>query len=135
MDAKTERLNALIERVVELPVAERRLELGRPDGAAVDQAERRRILTVLVPEMEKAIGIDRLEELPPVVIDQFCIMSVLKNHDTQGLLRSLVNSFMAAYIVPETSEAAYAFLQGIEQIRHALVSRVDSPLQSNHSLH
>lgn len=60
---------------------------------------------------------DILEILPVVAIEQLIVMSVTNNHDTAGLIKSLLNSFLAAYITPETSTRAFHHLEGLESLR------------------
>jgi len=80
-------------------------------------AQREEFLTLAFAEIAKGMGIDRFMQTPAERLDQFAVMSVMKNHDTAGLLRSLVNSFMIAYACPETSERAFAALVQIEGLR------------------
>ena len=60
---------------------------------------------------------ERFLETPVERLDQFAVMSVVKNHDTAGLLRSLLNSFMIAYGCPETADRAFAALLELEALR------------------
>jgi hypothetical protein len=95
-----------------------RCELADPKtGKAFSADERRRHLTLLFTEIAKGMGLDRFAETPVERLDQFAVMSVVKNQDTAGLLRSLVNSFMIAYSTPETSERAFRALLEIEALR------------------
>ena len=95
-----------------------RLELVSPaTRERMNAEERRDFLTRSFVEIAKGMGVDRFMQTPPERLDQFAVMSVLKNHDTQGLLRSLVNSFMIAYACPETTERAFAALIHIEGLR------------------
>jgi len=86
-------------------------------GKPLTQEERRKVLTILFGEIAKGMGADRFAKTPIERLDQFAVMSVAKNHDTGGLLLSLVNSFMIAYSTPETSDRAFATLTQIEALR------------------
>lgn len=95
-----------------------RMELVSPrTGEKMTADERRDFLTRSFVEIAKGMGLDRFMQTPAERLDQFAVMSVLKNHDTQGLLRSLVNSFMIAYACPETADRAFAALVHIEGLR------------------
>lgn len=95
-----------------------RLELSsQTTGLAMNAEERRDFLTRAFIEIAKGMGIDRFMQTPVERLDQFAVMSVQKNHDTAGLLRSLVNSFMIAYACPETSGRAFSALVQIEGLR------------------
>jgi len=72
---------------------------------------------ILFAEIIKGMGADRFSETPVELLDQFAVMSVIKNHDTGGLLRSLVNSFLIAYSTPETADRAYLALMQLEALR------------------
>lgn len=86
-------------------------------GVPMAQSQRREALTVLFEQMAHAMGVDRFAETPVERLDQFSVMSVANNHDTGGLLRSLVNSFMIAYSDPATSGRAFEALLKIEALR------------------
>lgn len=106
-----ERVNVAMEH-------EFRVELASPaTGQALTPAERRAFLTSAFGEIARGMGIDRFAQTPVERMDQFAVMSVQKNHDTAGLLLSLMNSFMIAYACPETSDRAYAALVQIEGLR------------------
>lgn len=90
----------------------------RPDVfACLTPAQREEFLLTAFSEIAKGMGIDRFMQTPAERMEQFAVMSVTKNHDTAGLLRSLVNSFMIAYACPETSARAFAALTQIEGLR------------------
>lgn len=95
-----------------------RLELVHPHTQQrMTPMQREEFLTLAFSEIAKGMGIDRFMQTPAERLDQFAVMSVMKNHDTAGLLRSLVNSFMIAYACPETSDRAFAALVQIEGLR------------------
>ena len=95
-----------------------RLELADPKtGQPMSPNDRSEFLTRAFVEIAKGMGVERFMQTPPERLDQFAVMSVMKDHDTAGLLRSLVNSFMIAYACPETSDRAFAALVEIEGLR------------------
>ena len=98
-------IQTLIKPHVDLAMAHQfRLELVHPHTQQrMTPAQREEFLTLAFAEIAKGMGIDRFMQTPAERLDQFAVMSVMKNHDTAGLLRSLVNSFMIAYACPETS--------------------------------
>lgn len=93
-----------------------RLELADSKGLKI-KAEREEILISLFGEIARGMGLDRFMETPVERLDQFAVMSLVKNHDTCGLLLSLVNSFMIAYSTPETVNEAYEALVTLERLR------------------
>ena len=109
----------LIRQRVDVALANRfRCELASPaTGKPMPPHERRRTLTILFTEIAKGMGLERFLETPVERLGQFAVMSVVKNHDTSGLLRSLVNSFMIAYSYPETVDRAFAALLELEALR------------------
>lgn len=116
---KIQNVEQAVKAHVELAMAHRfRLVLadertGQPFGAN----ERQEFLNRAFVEIAKGMGVDRFLETPAERLDQFAVMSVIKNHDTAGLLRSLVNSFMIAYACPETADRAFMALVQIEGLR------------------
>lgn len=112
---------------IEMLIAERvelaltlnfRCELANPDnGQPMSKEERRGVLTRLFGEMVKGMGVERFAETPVERLDQFAVISVVKSHDTGGMLKSLVNSFMIAYGHPETADRAFAALLTLEALR------------------
>lgn len=109
---------AITERVDVALQHQYRCELADPKtGKPFSAEERRQCLTLLFTEIAKGMGLERFAETPVERLDQFAVMSVVKNQDTAGLLRSLVNSFMIAYSTPETAERAFRALLDIEALR------------------
>jgi len=89
----------------------RRLELGGDKAKAGDYLRRAMI------DVGERVGLHFLEMTPVIALEQFCITAALKDHDVAGLLKSLINSFMVGYLTPETSDRAFAHLEGLEDIR------------------
>lgn len=118
-DHKNVLLKAIVAERVDAALQHQfRCELGDPTtGEAMSSEQRRKTLTLLFCEIAKGMGVERFAETPVERLDQFAVMSVAKNHDTAGLLRSLVNSFMIAYANPETSDRAFKALLNIEALR------------------
>lgn len=112
-------LEDLIAERVEVATLNRfRLELVRAETQEpMSPDERRDFLSRAFCEIAKGMGVDRFAETPVERLDQFAVMSVIKDHDTQGLLRSLVNSFMIAYATPETADDAFRALLQLEALR------------------
>lgn len=94
------------------PLSGRRLELG-----GISQTERDRILQEGLRDIAKRLSPSLLEMMPAVALDQLIVMSVVKQQDTAGLLKSLLNSFLVAYISPETHDRAFNHLEGLEKLR------------------
>lgn len=90
----------------------RRLEL-----AGASEAEHQALLKVTFHDIASRLSPDMLEMLPAAALEQLTIMSIVKNHDTAGLLKSLVNSFVLAYITPETHDDAFGCLESLEALR------------------
>ena len=112
-----------------------RLELAdAASGKPFDPEQRRKHLMILFAEIIKGMGSDRFAETPVELLDQFAVMSVIKNHDTGGLLRSLVNSFLIAYSTPETADRAYLALTQLEALR-VEVGEVRKAVSANVVMH
>lgn len=93
-----------------------RLQIAGPNGP-MSGRERREALTALFGQILEAVGPERFDQMPAELLDQFAVQSLAQNHDTRGLLVSLLNSFMIAYVTPETSPAAFQALQYVEHLR------------------
>jgi hypothetical protein len=107
-------VEAKLQELASIPVGVltgRRLELGGEKAKATDGMRR------LFTDIGERVGLHFLEMTPAVLLEQFAIQSVIKDHDTAGLLKSLINSFLIGYATPETSDRAFAHLEGIEDIR------------------
>lgn len=96
----------------------RRLELGLSNPAAIPDVYRRGFTDVA-----ERLGVPFFEQIPVVALDQLIVVSVTKDHDTAGLLKSLINSFLVAYVSPETSDRAYSHLVGLESLREEVATR------------
>lgn len=125
-------IESMIQQRVDVALANRfRCELASPtNGQPLSPEERRRTLTILFTEIAKGMGLERFLETPVERLDQFAVMSVVKNHDTRGLLRSLVNSFMIAYSCPETADRAFAALRELEALRAELADARQQPTRN-----
>lgn len=87
-----------------------------PDLCDEDQVDDLGVLPVLIADIEKHVGGDLLDCLDPVLIGDFCMVSVMRNEGTGLLLRSLVESFMRAYADDETSDQAVQALLHLESL-------------------
>lgn len=96
-----------------------RLQLA-VDGRGVSGDERSKVLTTLFTQLRDALGAERFEAMPAEALDQFSVVSVMADHDTRGLIVSLLNSFIATYATPETHAAAYECLERLEALRREL---------------
>ena len=123
--SQTPSIDDLIRQRVDLALANRfRCELASPaSGRPLTPEERRHTLTILFTELARGMGMERFLETPVERLDQFAVMSVVKNHDTAGLLRSLLNSFMIAYGCPETADRAFAALLELEALRAEIADK------------
>jgi hypothetical protein len=107
-------VEAKLQELASIPVGVltgRRLELGG-DKAKASEGMRR-----LFTDIGERVGLHFLEMTPAVLLEQFAIQSVLKDHDTAGLLKSLINSFLIDYATPETNDQAYGHLLSLEALR------------------
>ena len=87
------------------------------DGSPITQAEHRERLGRVLTDIAERLGLHFFQLANTVMLDQLVTMSVIRNHDTAGLLKSLINSFIIAYIHQETTEQAYIALQALERCR------------------
>lgn len=89
------------------------------DGQRIrlNPAEARQQIGLCLADIADRLGVDFFNQTPAVVLEQLTVMSIIKNHDTAGLLKSLINSFLVAYSTPETSERAYQSLVDLEGMR------------------
>lgn len=74
------------------------------------------VLPVLIADIEKHVGGDLLDLLDPLLISEFCMVSVARNDGTGQLLRSLVEAFMRAYSDYNTSDKAVQALLLLENL-------------------
>ncbi|MGE8046021.1 hypothetical protein ACQKO6_17695 [Pseudomonas monteilii] len=119
-------VDAKLLELAKIPVGAltgRRLELA---GSVDAQDYYRRSML----DMGQRLGRDFLETTPVVVLEQLCVVSAVRGHDTAGLIKSLVNSFMVAYITPETTGQAFVHLEGLEALRQD-VSQARGQLRRN----
>lgn len=97
----------------------RRLELDNKLGAEATRDLMRRSMV----DIAQRVGLHFFQLTPPVALEQVIIVSAARNHDTAGLIKSLINSFMIAYCTPETSERAYNQLLELEALRKEVAVR------------
>lgn len=103
--------------------------LGDESGRRITAADFRRNGITLTDEQLQAklqsnftdvaqrLGVEFFHSLPAVALEQFALMSIMRNEDCAGLLKSLINSFMVAYIAQDASGEAFANLQGLDGLR------------------
>jgi hypothetical protein len=58
----------------------------------------------------RRLGVEFLQNTP----------AISRNDDTAGMIKSLINSFMVAYLTPETTDQAFDHLVGLESLRGAV---------------
>lgn len=112
--SEIEAVNRKVEAALQVPHF--RLQLAM-DGGPVSGQGRREILSAGFAQLRMALGAERFDAMPAEALDQFTVMSVIKDHDGRGLIVSLMNSFMIAYVTPETCDKAYACLEELERLR------------------
>lgn len=127
------RTHAIVQARVDLALSSsHRLELVDPETGKPLAGDRRRAMFIRgFHEIAAGMGVDRFAEIPVTVLNGFMVMSVIKNHDTRGLLKSLVNSFMVAYSMPETTDEAFKALVLVEGLRAKLAH--DRHVQAAHA--
>lgn len=97
----------------------RRLEMAgkNSDNSPITPEQHRENRRLVMTDIAERVGLHFFEMTDAVLLDQLIAISVIQNHDTAGLLRSLINSFLIAYTKPETSVSAYQHLLGLERLR------------------
>lgn len=130
-------ISVLIESRVEMALEHPHFRLALADGKtglALSPEKRRENLRILFGEILKGMGVEHFAKTPVELLDQFAVMSVVKNHDTAGLLSSLINSFVIAYSTPETSDRAFLALTQLEDLR-AEVAQARVQTSDNTAVH
>lgn len=87
------------------------------DGSAMTPAQHRENHRKVMRDIAERVGLHFFQMTEAVLLDQLVTVSAVQNHDTAGLLKSLINSFLIAYTTKETSIHAYQHLQGLELLR------------------
>lgn len=102
----------------------RRLEFnGAKPGSQYTPAEIRALMGRSMADIGRRVGLHFLQMTPAVALEQFIIVSVIKDQDTAGLIKSLINSFLVTYCTPETTDRAYVHLEGLEGLRREVAAR------------
>lgn len=102
------------------------------DGSPMTPAEHRENLRRGLTDIAERLGLHFFLMANTVMLDQLVTMSMIRNHDTAGLLKSLINSFMIAYIHQETTDQAYTALLALETCRAYVEKGGDIKKQSRH---
>ena len=134
---KADPVSVLIESRVEMAMEHPHFRLALADGKTdlpLSTEQRRECLRILFGEIVKGMGVEHFAETPVELLDQFAVMSVVKDDDTAGLLRSLINSFVIAYSTPETSDRAFLALTQLEDLR-AEVAKARVQTSDNTAVH
>lgn len=97
----------------------RRLQMAgkNADGSLMTPMQHRENQRLVLTDIAKRVGLHFFQMTDAVMLDQLVTVSVIQNHDTAGLLRSLINSFLISYTNKETTVYAYQHLQGLELLR------------------
>lgn len=93
------------------------LAVSNAQGTAKTPEEHREMRRLLLTDIAERLGLHFFQMADTVLLDQLVTVSVIKNHDTAGLLKSLINSFLIAYTNGETTTQAYQCLQALEMLR------------------
>jgi hypothetical protein len=87
------------------------------DGSLMTPAQHRENLRRVLTDIAERVGLHFFQMTEAVMLDQLVTVAVIQNHDTAGLLKSLLNSFLIAYTNKETHVHAYQHLLGLELLR------------------
>lgn len=90
--------------------------MDAPDQGDNDIADEDNVLKVLFSDVADTVGADFLDQVPPALLEQFCMMSLVRNEATGMLLRTLIIGFMKAYTNHDTSEQAVQALLVLEHL-------------------
>jgi len=107
----------------------RRLEFaGRHgDGSLYTPVQIREVMARGFADIANRLGADFVRITPAVVLEQLIIVSIQRNEDSAGLLKSLLNSFMITYMTPETSGEAFKALLDLERLRERVKQQRNTP--------
>jgi hypothetical protein len=98
------------------------------NGHALSPEQLQKALIISFTDIAERLGIQFFQSLPAAALEQFTLMSILRNEDCAGLLKSVINSFMLTYMTQATADGAFGHLQGLEELRKQVaVSRGHSP--------
>jgi len=97
----------------------RRFQAGgkNADGSLMTAAQHRESQRLVMTDIAQRLGLHFFLQTDAVLLDQLVVVSTVQQHDTAGLLKSLINSFLIAYTNKDTSVHAYKCLQGLELLR------------------
>lgn len=106
----------------------RRLQMAgkNSDGSPMSPAQHRENHRKVMTDIAERVGLHFFQMTDAVLLDQLITLSAVQNHDTAGLLKSLINSFLIAYTTKETSVHAYQHLLGLELLRAHIEKGVGS---------
>lgn len=109
------RIQLIIEKIRAAQAAEGP-DTSLPDLCDDDPVDDLAVLPVLIADIENHVGGELLDRLDPVLIGEFCMVSITRNEGTGQLLRSLVEAFMRAYSDYDTSDQAVQALLLLENL-------------------
>lgn len=99
------------------------VKLKSAAGSQLNAEEIRAQFKIVMLDIARRVGVEFVDYIDPISLDQFITISIIKNHDTAGLIRSLIRSFIAAYNDPQTNAAAYGTLEDLEEVQRTLLSK------------
>jgi len=83
---------------------------------AENAADSDHYLRILFGDIGDVVGADFLETLDPVLLEQYCVMTVQRNEPGGEVLRTLISAFMSAYAQPASSDQAMGILGSLVAI-------------------
>lgn len=89
----------------------------RRSGYNITAEQLREGLSRNFTDVANRLGVEFFMGLPAALLEQFTFMSIMRNEDTAGMLKSLINSFMITYATPETAASSFSHLEGLETLR------------------
>ena len=124
----------VLDRVNEAMKCEFPMVLARINGDQIDNEERREVLSLLFGEIHRAIGQKSFQGLPIGDLDQFSVMSAVRDQSSGGLLETLIKTFIAAYANPQTTDRAIAMLEGLQGLGEQNIAGVAPAEPTFHEL-
>ena len=89
----------------------------RQHGINLNSEQLHEALSRNFSDVASRLGVEFFMGLPAALLEQFTLMSIKRNEDCAGLIKSLINSFLLTYATPETSDDAFSHLEDLEALR------------------
>ncbi len=117
-DSRTDRIDRILAELRAMQTQDHAYTgaADAPDLCDEDIADEDNVLKVLFTDLADTVGPDFLDQVPPALLEQFCMMSLARNEATGLLLRNLIIGFMKAYTNHETSDQAVQALLVLEHL-------------------